>query len=145
MKKILFGFFEWFCFVMIFHEIFILLHIFHGIMKNVIKIDRKIQVNSKLAFFVIFLRQNALVILIIEQTFCVYKNCEKFTKNPGEIRNLKIAWKMAYQGSQKVQKVMVQPINLIFRFLQNRTRVQVWLYENVNTRIEGKFFVKNNS
>ena len=52
---------------------------------------------------------------------------------------------MAYQGSQKVQKVMVQPINLIFRFLQNRTRVQVWLYENVNTRIEGKLFVKNNS
>ena len=45
---------------------------------------------------------------------------------------------MAYQGPQKVQKVMVQPINLIFRFLQNRTRVSVWLYENVNTRIEGK-------
>ena len=44
---------------------------------------------------------------------------------------------MAYQGQQKVQKVMVQPINLIFRFLQNRTRVSVWLYENVNTRIEG--------
>merc|ERR1711971_1082443 len=49
----------------------------------------------------------------------------------------KIYPKMAYQGPQKVQKVMVQPINLIFRFLQNRTRVQVWLYENVNTRIEG--------
>lgn len=44
---------------------------------------------------------------------------------------------MAYQGGQKVQKVMVQPINLIFRYLQNRTRVQVWLYENVNTRIDG--------
>ena len=44
---------------------------------------------------------------------------------------------MAYQGPQKVQKVMVQPINLIFRFLQNRTRVSVWLYENVNTRIDG--------
>ena len=29
---------------------------------------------------------------------------------------------------------MVQPINLIFRYLQNRTRVSVWLYENVNTR-----------
>ena len=48
--------------------------------------------------------------------------------------------KMAYQGPQKVQKVMVQPINLIFRFLQNRTRVSVWLYENVNTRIEGMYF-----
>uniref|UniRef100_A0A7E4VBA4 Small nuclear ribonucleoprotein E n=1 Tax=Panagrellus redivivus TaxID=6233 RepID=A0A7E4VBA4_PANRE len=37
----------------------------------------------------------------------------------------------------KVQKVMVQPINLIFRCLQSRTRVQIWLYENVSTRIEG--------
>ena len=68
---------------------------------------------------------------------------------------------MAYKGG-KVQKVMVQPINLIFRYLkspyslifsrsccntmaafaflrylQNRSRVSVWLYENVNTRIEG--------
>nr|AQS22567.1 small nuclear ribonucleoprotein E [Pseudodiaptomus poplesia] len=44
---------------------------------------------------------------------------------------------MSYGGSQKVQKVIVQPINLIFRYLQNRTVVSVWLYENVNTRIEG--------
>ena len=44
---------------------------------------------------------------------------------------------MSYGGGQKVQKVMVQPINLIFRYLQNRTCVSVWLYENVNTRIEG--------
>jgi small nuclear ribonucleoprotein E len=44
---------------------------------------------------------------------------------------------MAYKGPQKVQKVMVQPINLIFRFLQTRSRVQVWLYENVNLRLEG--------
>jgi len=41
------------------------------------------------------------------------------------------------QGGPKVQKVMVQPINLIFRYLQNRSRVVVWLYENVNLRIEG--------
>lgn len=32
---------------------------------------------------------------------------------------------------------MVQPINLIFRYLQNRARIQVWLYENVHLRIEG--------
>jgi len=38
---------------------------------------------------------------------------------------------------QKIQKVMVQPINLIFRYLQNRSRVQVWLYENVKIRMEG--------
>merc|ERR1712121_284741 len=43
---------------------------------------------------------------------------------------------MAYKG-QKVQKVMVQPINLIFRYLQNRSRIQVWLYEQINLRIEG--------
>nr|XP_038024215.1 small nuclear ribonucleoprotein E-like [Anas platyrhynchos] len=45
---------------------------------------------------------------------------------------------MGYRGQgQKVQKVMVQPINLIFRYLQNRSRIQVWLYEQVNMRIEG--------
>ncbi|XP_053254821.1 small nuclear ribonucleoprotein E-like [Podarcis raffonei] len=38
---------------------------------------------------------------------------------------------------QKVQKVMVQPINLIFRYLQNRSRIQVWLYEQVDMRLEG--------
>uniref|UniRef100_A0A8B9XKX6 Small nuclear ribonucleoprotein E n=1 Tax=Bos mutus grunniens TaxID=30521 RepID=A0A8B9XKX6_BOSMU len=32
---------------------------------------------------------------------------------------------------------MVQPINLIFRYLQNRSHIQVWLYEQVNMRIEG--------
>jgi small nuclear ribonucleoprotein E len=45
-------------------------------------------------------------------------------------------------SSAKVQKVMTQPINLIFRFLQNRTRIQIWLYENVNTRIEGRIIVR---
>merc|ERR1711976_740465 len=44
---------------------------------------------------------------------------------------------MAYKGGGKVQKVMVQPINLIFRYLQNRSRIQVWLYEQCNMRIEG--------
>uniref|UniRef100_A0A4X1VMW5 Uncharacterized protein n=1 Tax=Sus scrofa TaxID=9823 RepID=A0A4X1VMW5_PIG len=34
--------------------------------------------------------------------------------------------------SQKVWKVMVQPINVIFRYLQNRFWIQVWLYEQVN-------------
>jgi len=45
---------------------------------------------------------------------------------------------MASRGPKtKVQKVMVQPINLIFRYLQNRSRIQVWLYEQTTTRIEG--------
>ena len=49
---------------------------------------------------------------------------------------------MAYRGQgQKVQKVMVQPINLIFRYLQNRSHIQVWLYEQVNMRIEGCIIV----
>ncbi|XP_037841452.1 small nuclear ribonucleoprotein E-like [Chlorocebus sabaeus] len=45
---------------------------------------------------------------------------------------------MVYCGQgQKVQKVMTEPINLIFRFLQNRSQIQVWLYEQVNIWIEG--------
>ena len=39
--------------------------------------------------------------------------------------------------SSKVQKVMVQPINLIFRYLQNRSRIIVWLTENNKVRFEG--------
>merc|ERR1712121_440259 len=48
----------------------------------------------------------------------------------------KMAYKPAGQAG-KVQKVMVQPINLIFRYLQNRSRISVWLYEQVNLRVEG--------
>lgn len=33
---------------------------------------------------------------------------------------------------------MTQPINLIFRFLQNKSRVQIWLYEQTTIRIEGR-------
>ncbi|CAB3401817.1 unnamed protein product [Caenorhabditis bovis] len=40
-------------------------------------------------------------------------------------------------SSRKIQKIMVQPVNLIFRYLQSRTRVQIWLYEDVTHRIEG--------
>ncbi|RKP05406.1 putative small nuclear ribonucleo protein [Thamnocephalis sphaerospora] len=38
----------------------------------------------------------------------------------------------------KVQKIMVQPINLIFRFLQNKSTVSVWLYDQHHARIEGR-------
>ncbi|KAF9939902.1 hypothetical protein BGZ67_008754 [Mortierella alpina] len=37
-----------------------------------------------------------------------------------------------------VQRIMVQPINLIFRYLQQRSTVQIWLYEQLDTRIEGQ-------
>ncbi|RCI07298.1 hypothetical protein CU098_011094 [Rhizopus stolonifer] len=40
--------------------------------------------------------------------------------------------------SSKVQKIMVQPINLIFRYLQNKSRVQIWLFEKTDLRIEGQ-------
>ncbi|OAO12275.1 small nuclear ribonucleoprotein E [Blastocystis sp. ATCC 50177/Nand II] len=35
-------------------------------------------------------------------------------------------------------KVLSQPIDVIFRFLQSKTRVQIWLYDQSNTRIEGQ-------
>jgi len=41
-------------------------------------------------------------------------------------------------AQRSVKKVMTQPINLIFRFLQSRTRIQIWLYENTTIRIEGR-------
>lgn len=42
-----------------------------------------------------------------------------------------------HANKPKIQKVMVQPINLIFRYLQNRSRIQIWLSDNVKMRIEG--------
>ena len=45
---------------------------------------------------------------------------------------------MSYGGNQQVPKTMMQPANLMFRFYQNQTRVTVWLFDNVNTRIEGQ-------
>ena len=40
----------------------------------------------------------------------------------------------------KVQRIMTQPINLIFRFLQTKSRVQGWLFEHTATGdvIEGQ-------
>ncbi|KAJ1972117.1 hypothetical protein H4R35_004853 [Dimargaris xerosporica] len=40
-------------------------------------------------------------------------------------------------SSQRVQKIMIPPINMIFRHLQNKSKVLVWLFEQVNVRIEG--------
>jgi len=40
-------------------------------------------------------------------------------------------------SAKSKQKVMTQPINQIFRLLQNKSRVQVMLYEQTNLRIEG--------
>lgn len=43
--------------------------------------------------------------------------------------------------STKVQKAMVAPINLIFRHLQTKQVVEIWLFEQLHTRIEGKIIV----
>ena len=42
---------------------------------------------------------------------------------------------MSYGGNQQLPRIMEQPANLVFRFYQNQTRVTVWLFDNVNTRI----------
>ncbi|KAI0033724.1 Sm-like ribonucleoprotein [Vararia minispora EC-137] len=40
--------------------------------------------------------------------------------------------------SGRQQRVMVQPINVIFKNLQQRIKVSVWLYDNIEMRIEGR-------
>ncbi|KAJ9054577.1 hypothetical protein DSO57_1008459 [Entomophthora muscae] len=40
-------------------------------------------------------------------------------------------------GHMKVQKVMVQPINLMFKHFQNRTKVVIWLFDRPQEFIEG--------
>lgn len=36
-------------------------------------------------------------------------------------------------SNKKLQKIMTLPINQIFRYLQNRNRVQVWLHEQAES------------
>ncbi|KAE9567176.1 Small nuclear ribonucleoprotein E [Colletotrichum fructicola] len=36
------------------------------------------------------------------------------------------------------RRVLLPPINFIFRLLQQHTTVQIWLYEQLSIRIEGK-------
>ena len=39
------------------------------------------------------------------------------------------------------RKTLLAPSHFIFNLLQKRLTVSVWLYENTNTRIEGKIRV----
>jgi len=39
--------------------------------------------------------------------------------------------------SGRQSKVMVQPINVLFGHLQKGTTVSIWLYDNLDMRIEG--------
>ena len=43
---------------------------------------------------------------------------------------------MSGRGGQR--KVLLPPINFIFKLLQQRNTVQIWLFEQVGSRIEGK-------
>lgn len=45
-------------------------------------------------------------------------------------------------STTKVQKAMVQPIHLIFRYLQTKTPIHIWLFEQLSTRLEGVLIVR---
>ena len=38
-------------------------------------------------------------------------------------------------------RFLPSPQNLIFRFLQTKARIQIWLYENTDTVVEGRIIV----
>jgi len=45
---------------------------------------------------------------------------------------------MTGRGGRGGGKVLLAPIHFIFKLLQSRATVSVWLYENLGMRIEGK-------
>ncbi|USP73588.1 Small nuclear ribonucleoprotein E [Curvularia clavata] len=45
---------------------------------------------------------------------------------------------MTGRGGRGGGKVLLPPINFIFKLLQSRATISVWLYENLGMRIEGK-------
>ncbi|KAI5397826.1 hypothetical protein KIW84_063589, partial [Lathyrus oleraceus] len=55
-----------------------------------------------------------------------------------KLQHLIASLHLATMASTKVQRVMTQPINLIFRFLQSKVRIQIWLFEQKDLRIEGR-------
>ncbi|CAD7957648.1 unnamed protein product [Amoebophrya sp. A25] len=40
--------------------------------------------------------------------------------------------------NKKLQKMMTLPINQIFTHLRNKDKVQIWLFEQTDLRLEGK-------
>eukprot|EP00211_Chloroparvula_japonica_P011799 CAMPEP_0119135884 /NCGR_PEP_ID=MMETSP1310-20130426/20246_1 /TAXON_ID=464262 /ORGANISM="Genus nov. species nov., Strain RCC2339" /LENGTH=94 /DNA_ID=CAMNT_0007126829 /DNA_START=104 /DNA_END=388 /DNA_ORIENTATION=- len=45
---------------------------------------------------------------------------------------------MSYRGGgPKVKKVVARPINYIYKLFQNKSRIQIMLYEQTDMRIEG--------
>jgi len=49
---------------------------------------------------------------------------------------------MAGRGGGGGRKVLLPPINFIFKLLQQRSTVSIWLYEQLGIRIEGKLRVR---
>ncbi|KAI1912754.1 hypothetical protein LOZ58_003309 [Ophidiomyces ophidiicola] len=45
---------------------------------------------------------------------------------------------MAGRGQRGPAKTLLQPIHFIFKLLQQRSTVVIWLYEQLAVRIEGK-------
>jgi len=45
---------------------------------------------------------------------------------------------MSGRGPRGGGKVLLPPINFIFKLLQSRAPVQIWLFEQLGIRIEGK-------
>lgn len=41
-------------------------------------------------------------------------------------------------STEKSKRTMVPPINLIFKYLQQQSLVTIWLYEQTQSRIQGK-------
>ncbi|ODV95787.1 hypothetical protein PACTADRAFT_66663 [Pachysolen tannophilus NRRL Y-2460] len=41
-------------------------------------------------------------------------------------------------SGRRQQKVMIPPINLLFKLLQQQSTVNIWLYEQTALRIQGK-------
>eukprot|EP00392_Amoebophrya_sp_AT5.2_P013625 g13754.t1 len=41
-------------------------------------------------------------------------------------------------SNKKLQKMMTLPINQIFTHLRNKDKVQIWLYDQTDLRMEGK-------
>ncbi|KAK3390252.1 small nuclear ribonucleoprotein E-like protein [Podospora didyma] len=44
---------------------------------------------------------------------------------------------MTGRGGGGSRRVLLPPINFLFRLLQQRTQVQIWLYEQLSVRITG--------
>jgi small nuclear ribonucleoprotein E len=52
---------------------------------------------------------------------------------------------MTGRGGGGGRRVLLPPINFLFKLLQQRTTVQIWLYEQLSIRIVGTIRVRSSS